>query len=149
MKEHNEMTCGEFLLRQRRELSTVRDLSEPGERDRAVRCLANIYAVSYQMHCERREPPSSDRGPAEYELLDLKLLRRLLDWLFDKLHAFWYVVEDPWRLGQAIVSAQDGDGFALIRMVTAAQLAKSATTPRRERTEPAISERSAAEPVRM
>ena len=146
MDEHMEhrITCGEYLQKQRNELMKLRDLGAPGGKERAVKCLANIYAVSYQMNFERREPPSRRRGPADQELLDRKLVRHMARGLLEKANAFQVIADDPWRLGQAIVSAQEGNGVELIRMVTAAHLAKTAMTPRREQTTAGPEQRSAA-----
>ena len=124
--ERKEMTCGEYLNRQRSELTEISDLSAPGAVEKAERCLSNIYAVSYQMNFERREPPSPPRGPAENETLDTKLVQEMSDGLRNKAHAFQGIVEDPWRLSQAMSCARQGNGFPLIEMVNVAFLARTA-----------------------
>ena len=121
-----EMTCGEYLNRQRSELMEIRDLSAPDASAKAEKCLSNIYAVSYQMNFERREPPSPHRGPAENELLDYNLVREMSEGLRNKAHAFQGIVEDPWRLSQAMNCARQGNGFPLIEMVNVAFLARTA-----------------------
>ena len=126
--ENNRMTCGEYLNRQRSELMEISDLSAPGAVSKAEKCLSNIYAVSYQMNFERREPPSPHRGPAENETLDAQLVREMSDGLRNKAHAFQGIVEDPWRLSQAMSCARQGNGFPLIEMVNVAFLARTAKT---------------------
>ena len=120
------MTCGEYLHRQRMELTSISDLSAPGAVDKAENCLSNIYAVSYQMNFERREPPSPHRGPAENELLDPDLVREMSDGVRNKVNAFREIKEDPGRLSQAMICAQRGNGFQLIEMVNTAFLARRA-----------------------
>ena len=126
--ENNRMTCGEYLNRQRSELMEISDLSAPGAVSKAEKCLSNIYAVSYQMNFERTEPPSPHRGPAENEKLDVKLVQEMSDGLRNKAHAFQGIVEDPWRLSQAMSCARQGNGFPLIEMVNVAFLARTAKT---------------------
>ena len=121
-----EMTCGEYLNGQRRALTEISDLSVPGAVEKAELCLSNIYAVSYQMNFERKEPPSPHRGPAENETLDVKLVQEMSDGLRNKAHAFQGIVEDPWRLSQAMNCARQGNGFPLIEMVNVAFLARTA-----------------------
>ena len=110
----NRITCGEYLSSQRRELAGITDLSAHGALDRVEDCLCNIYAVSYQMHFERIEPPSKTRGPAEYEPLDRQLVDEMASGLKNKAHVFQDIMKDPWKLGQAMVTAQQGNGFPLI-----------------------------------
>ena len=104
----------------------ISDLSIPGAVEKAEVCLSNIYAVSYQMNFERREPPSPHRGPAENEMLDTALVREMSEGLRNKAHAFQGIVEDPWRLSRAISCARQGNGFPLIEMVNVAFLARTA-----------------------
>ena len=118
-----EMTCGEYLISQRDRLAGIGDLSTPGAAREAEECLANIYAVSYQMNFERREPPSPHRGPAEHEALDRELVAELSDGLRHKARAFDGITDDPRRLGQAVNCAGKGNGFSLIEMVNTAFLA--------------------------
>ena len=126
--ENRTMTCGEYLNGQRMKLMEISDLSAPGAVEKAELCLSNIYAVSYQMNFERREPPSPHRGPAENETLDEKLVKEMSDGLRNKAHAFQEIVEDPWRLSQAMNCARQGNGFPLIEMVNVAFLARTAKT---------------------
>ena len=121
-----EMTCGEYLNGQRRALMEISDLSAPGAVEKAELYLSNIYAVSYQMNFERREPPSPHRPPAESELLDRKLVQEMSDGLRHKAHAFQGITDDPWRLSQAMNCARQGNGFPLIEMVNVAFLARTA-----------------------
>ena len=120
------MTCGEYLTQQRIALARHRDLGAPGAKERVVECLSNIYAVSYQMNFERREPPSRTRGPAEMEILDRELVERMSRGLRDKAHVFSDIAADPWRLSEAVTTAQHGNGFPLIEMVNTAFLARTA-----------------------
>ena len=121
-----EITCGEYLFQQRRALAQISDLSAPKAKEKAVEHLSNIYAVSYQMNFERREPPSSHRGPAERETLDRELVEEMSNGLRNKAHAFQDIADDPWRLSQAVMTAQKGNGFPLIEMVNVAFLASTA-----------------------
>lgn len=121
-----EMTCGEYLTQQRIALARHRDLGAPGAKEQVVECLSNIYAVSYQMNFERREPPSRTRGPAEMETLDRELVERMSRGLRDKAHVFSDIAADPWRLSEAVTTAQHGNGFPLIEMVNTAFLARTA-----------------------
>ena len=127
-----EMTCGEYLDAQRLALARHRDLGAPGAREKVVECLSNIYAVSYQMNLERREPPSRTRGPAEQEILDRELVERMSRGLRDKAHAFSDIAADPWRLSEAVTTAQHGNGFPLIEMVNTAFLARTAQREARQ-----------------
>ena len=126
--DQNRITCGEYLNDQRRELAGITDLSAHGALDKVEDCLCNIYAVSYQMHFERIEPPSKHRGPAEHEPLDRHLVDEMSSGLKNKAHVFQDIMKDPWKLGQAMVTAQKGNGFPLIEMVNAAFIAKQAKT---------------------
>ena len=126
--DQNRITCGEYLNSQRRELAGITDLSAKGALDKVEDCLCNIYAVSYQMHFERIEPPSKTRGPAEHEPLDRQLVDEMSSGLKNKAHVFQDIMKDPWKLGQAMVTAQKGNGFPLIEMVNAAFIAKQAKT---------------------
>ena len=123
MKDREEMTCGEFLDSQRRALAGIGDLRAPGAARKAEECLANIYAVSYQMNFERREPPSPNRGPAEHEALDRELVAEVADGLRHKARVFDGITGDPRRLGQAVSCADEGNGFSLIEMVNKSFLA--------------------------
>ncbi len=124
--EKKTMTCGEYLDRQRSELMKISDFSMPGAVSKAEKCLSSIYAVSYQMNFERREPPSPHRGPAENEALDEELVKEMSDGLRDKAHAFQDIVDDPRRLDLAVSCACKGNGFALIEMVSENFLARNA-----------------------
>ncbi len=126
IQNHEEMTCGEYLESQRSALAGIGDLSAPGAARKAEECLANIYAVSYQMNFERREPPSPQRGPAELERLDGALVAEMSDGLRYKAHALAGITEDPLRLRQAADCAFKGNGFALIEMVSTAFLERKA-----------------------
>ena len=117
LQNRNSMTCGEYLSRERQKLGGIRDLGTPGAVDDAIDCLSRIYAVSYQMNFERREPPSPHRGPAEEERLDDGLIREMSEGLKNKVDTFGSMKEDPWRLSRAMVVAQQGNGFPLIEMV--------------------------------
>ena len=134
-----EMTCGEYLNGQRSVLMEISDLSAPGAAAKAEKCLSNIYAVSYQMNFERKEPPSPHRGPAENEMLDRELVQEMSDGLRNKAHAFQGIVEDPRRLSQAMNCARQGNGFPLIEMVNVAFLARTA------KNEPAAEKQPAAQ----
>ena len=124
--DQNRITCGEYLSDQRRELAGITDLGAHGALEKVEDCLCNIYAVSYQMHFERIEPPSKNRGPAEREPLDRQLVNEMSSGLKNKAHVFQDIMKDPWKLGQAMVTAQQGNGFPLIQMVNAAFIAKQA-----------------------
>lgn len=117
-----EMTCGEYLGRQRDALAGIGDLSAPGAVRKAEECLANIYAVSYQMNFERREPPSPHRGPAERETLDRELVAEMSDGLRHKAHAFDGITGDFRNLSRAVSCAREGNGFPLIEMVNSSFL---------------------------
>ena len=124
--QENRITCGEYLADQRRELAGIGDLKAQGALEKAEQCLCNIYAVSYQMHFERIEPPSRHRGPAENEPLDRQLIGEMSGGLKDKAHAFRDIMKDPGKLGKAMETAQQGNGFPLIQMVNEEFMAKRA-----------------------
>ena len=138
MKDREEMTCGEFLDSQRRALAGIGDLRVPGAARKAEECLANIYAVSYQMNFERREPPSPNRGPAEHEALDRELVVQMSDGLRHKAHAFDGITDDPRRLGRAVSCAGQGNGFSLIEMVNTSFLAGRTKTGQKTPPEPEL-----------
>ena len=145
------MTCGEYLWEQRRRLNRIDDLGVPGAKERAKELLANIYAVSYQMTCERVEPPGPERGPAAGEPLDRDMIRGMSEKL-RRSPELQYLVDDPWRLSEAIHAAKQGNGFPLIEMMHVAHLARTAekAAPEREKAAERAPEREkTAEPARM
>ena len=145
--QQETMTCGEYLHAQRRALTQINDLSAPGAVEKAELALSNIYAVSYQMNFERTEPPSPHRGPAENEMLDRKLVKEMSDGLRHKAHAFQGIVEDPWRLSQAMSCARKGNGFPLIEMVNVAFLARTAKNAPAAETQPAMQRQTGPKPA--
>ena len=150
MATKDNMTCGEYLWEQRRQLNRIDDLSVPGVKEQAKELLANIYAVSYQMTCNRIEPPGPERGPAAGEPLDRELVCGTAEKL-RRAPELQYLVDDPWRLSEAIHAAKQGNGFPLIEMVHVAHLARTAekAAPERERAAERAPEREkAAEPAR-
>lgn len=142
--EYEGMTCGDFLRAQRAELSRIDDLSADGVRERSVELLANIYAVSYQMTFERIEPPGPERGPAQNEPLDTELVSGIADKM-RRAPELQYIVDDPWRLSQAIYSARQGNGYPLVELVNVAHLARTGQRSASER--PAEPERSVGAPT--
>jgi hypothetical protein len=122
--EYAGMTCGDFLNAQRAALSRIDDLSARGVKERSMELLANIYAVSYQMTFERIEPPGLERGPAQNEPLDVELVRGISEKM-RRAPELQYLVDDPWRLSQAIYSARQGNGYPLIELVNVAHLART------------------------
>ena len=126
MEKHETMTCGEFLDSQREALAGIGDLTAPGAVRKAEDCLANIYAVSYQMNFERREPPSPHRGPAEHEALDRALVADMAEGLKHKARVFEGISDDPRQLKEAVSCASRGNGFALIEMVNTVFLERGA-----------------------
>ena len=131
MQNQMNMTCGEYLDRQREALAGIGDLKAPGAAGKAEECLANIYAVSYQMNFERREPPSPHRGPAEHEALDRVLVAEMSDGLRHKAHALDGITKDPQSFSRAVSCAREGNGFSLIEMVNSSFLERqSGKAPR-------------------
>ena len=132
LQKTENMTCGEYLNRQRDVLAGIGDLSAPDAVRKAEACLANIYAVSYQMNFERKEPPSPHRGPAEHEALDRGLVAAMSDGIRHKAHVFDGIMDDPGRLDRAISCAREGNGFSLIEMVNTSFLERQrGRTPER------------------
>jgi len=118
-------TCGEFLSEQRQRLSRIGDLGTREGRAAAAECLANIYAVSYQMNFERPLPPAQQHAPAEQDPLDRETLDEYADML-RRSGAFHDVVNDPLLLDDAVRRAGQGNGFPLIEAIHAAHLTRSA-----------------------
>ena len=120
------MSCGEYLRRQRAELDRITDLGTDGARTEVKRLLANIYAVNYQMMYERIDPPGPNRRSATLEPVDLELVESTAKALNDGAPELQDIVDDPWKLSEAIYRARQGNGFQLVEMVNIAHLARTA-----------------------
>ena len=120
------MSCGEYLRQQRAEMERITDLSTDFARTELKRLLANIYAVNYQMMYERIDPPGTNRRLATSEPLDLELVENIARSMHDGATELQDIVDDPWKLSEAIYRAKQGNGFQLVEMVNVAHLARSA-----------------------
>ena len=128
------MSCGEYLRQQRAEMERITDLSTDFARKELKRLLANIYAVNYQMMYERIDPPGTNRRLATSEPVDLELVENIARSMHDGATELQDIVDDPWKLSEAIYRAKQGNGFQLVEMVNVAHLARSA----RPKPEPAV-----------
>ena len=144
-RTQEKLTCGEYLNIQRSKLDQITDLGVPGAKDAVKELLANIYAVNYQMMYERVEPPGPDRGPATREALDRELVGQVSHALRSAAPEFQDIVDDSWKLSEAIYRSKQGNGFQLVEMVNMAHLARTAGKPAAEKT-PQQVEHTAAEP---
>lgn len=120
------MSCGEYLRRQRAELDRITDLGTDAARAEVKRLLANIYAVNYQMMYERIEPPGPNRRSATLEPVDRELVESTAKALNEGAPELQDIVDDPWKLSEAIYRARQGNGFQLVEMVNIAHLARTA-----------------------
>ena len=127
-RTQEQMTCGEYLNMQRARLDQIKDLGVPGAKDSVRELLANIYAVNYQMMYERVEPPGPNRGPATREPLDRELVDQVSRTLRDGAPEFQDIINDSWKLSEAIYRSKQGNGFQLVEMVNMAHLARTAGT---------------------
>lgn len=128
------MSCGEYLRQQRAEMERITDLSTDFARTELKRLLANIYAVNYQMMYERIDPPGTNRRLATSEPVDLELVENIARSMHDGATELQDIVDDPWKLSEAIYRSKQGNGFQLVEMVNVAHLARSA----RLKPEPAV-----------
>lgn len=144
-RTQEKLTCGEYLNIQRSKLDQITDLGVPGAKDAVKELLANIYAVNYQMMYERVEPPGPDRGPATREALDRELVGQVSHALRSAAPEFQDIVDDSWKLSEAIYRSRQGNGFQLVEMVNMAHLARTAGKPAAEKS-PKQAEHTAAEP---
>ena len=128
------MSCGEYLRQQRAEMERITDLSTDFARTELKRLPANIYAVNYQMMYERIDPPGTNRRLATSEPVDLELVENIARSMHDGATELQDIVDDPWKLSEAIYRAKQGNGFQLVEMVNVAHLARSA----RPKPEPAV-----------
>ena len=125
-RDHDNLTCGEYLSMQRARLDQITDLGVPGAKAAVSELLANIYAVNYQMMYERVEPPGPDRGPATREPLDRELVGQVSHALRSGAPEFQDIMNDSWKLSEAIYRSRQGNGFQLVEMVNMAHLARTA-----------------------
>ena len=137
------MSCGEYLRQQRAEMERITDLSTDFARKELKRLLANIYAVNYQMMYERIDPPGTSRRLATSEPVDLELVENIARSMHDGATELQDIVDDPWKLSEAIYRAKQGNGFPLVEMVNVAHLARTArpkpeSAARPEQTAPAL-----------
>ena len=147
-RTQEKLTCGEYLNIQRSKLDQITDLGVPGAKDAVKELLANIYAVNYQMMYERVEPPGPDRGPATREALDRELVGQVSHALRSAAPEFQDIVDDSWKLSEAIYRSKQGNGFQLVEMVNMAHLARTAGKPAAEKSPQPQAEHTAAEPQR-
>ena len=147
-RTQEKLTCGEYLNIQRSKLDQITDLGVPGAKDAVKELLANIYAVNYQMMYERVEPPGPDRGPATREALDRELVGQVSHALRSAAPEFQDIVDDSWKLSEAIYRSKQGNGFQLVEMVNMAHLARTAGKPAAEKSPQQQAEYTAAEPQR-
>lgn len=129
MEQYNKppaMSCGEYLRQQRTEMERITDLSTDSARRELKRLLANIYAVNYQMMYERIDPPGPNRRLATSEPVDLELVEGIARSMHDGATELQDIVDDPWKLSEAIYRAKQGNGFPLVEMVNVAHLARAA-----------------------
>ena len=147
-RTQEKLTCGEYLNIQRSKLDQITDLGVPGAKDAVKELLANIYAVNYQMMYERVEPPGPDRGPATREALDRELVGQVSHALRSAAPEFQDIVDDSWKLSEAIYRSKQGNGFQLVEMVNMAHLARTAGKPVKEKSPQQQAEHTAAEPQR-
>ena len=141
--KNSAMSCGEYLRQQRAEMERITDLSTDFARTELKRLLANIYAVNYQMMYERIDPPGTNRRLATSEPVDLELVENIARSMHDGATELQDIVDDPWKLSEAIYRAKQGNGFPLVEMVNVAHLARTARpkpepTARTEQTAPAV-----------
>lgn len=122
----SSMSCGEYLRQQRSEMERITDLSTDFARKELKRLLANIYAVNYQMMYERIDPPGPNRRLATSEPVDLELVEGIARNMRDGATELQDIVDDPWKLSEAICRAKQGNGFPLVEMVNVAHLARTA-----------------------
>ncbi len=120
------MSCGEYLRQQRSEMERINDLSTDYARKELKRLLANIYAVNYQMMYERIDPPGPNRRLATSEPVDLELVGSIARTMQEGATELQDIVDDPWKLSEAIYRAKQGNGFPLVEMVNVAHLARTA-----------------------
>ena len=140
------LSCGEYLKIQRGRLDLITDLGSSAAREEVRGLLANIYAVNYQMMYERIEPPGPHRGPATDEPLDQALVERVARTLRDGAPEFQDIVNDSWRLSEAIHRSMQGNGFPLVEMVNMAHLARTAAARPAPARTPSPQPEAAAEP---
>ncbi len=145
-RTQEKLTCGEYLNIQRSKLDQITDLGVPGAKDAVKELLANIYAVNYQMMYERVEPPGPDRGPATREALDRELVGQVSHALRSAAPEFQDIMDDSWKLSEAIYRSKQGNGFQLVEMVNMAHLARTAGKPVTEKSPQPQAEHIAAEP---
>ena len=137
--EPSRMSCGEYLRQQRVELDRITDLGTASARTEVKRLLANIYAVNYQMMYERIEPPGPNRRPATFEPVDRELVESTARSLREGAPELQDIVDDPWKLSEAVYRAKQGNGFQLVEMVNIAHLARTAQPkPEAPRPEPPV-----------